>query len=858
MNSYAFLDQLDDLYCIINSAGQFIWMNTACGKRLHTSEDDFATVNFMDCIHPDDMPVDIRHQARFECRYRIGENAYGWVSWSVNYDTEHDYFVLHGRDLTDVKNLQAQVDGLSRQYTTTLETMSDAFFILDSDWRFTYVNQEAENLMLRTREELIGHNIWQIFPETKQLAFYEEYNRTMQTRIAQTFTEHYPPLGTWLDVTVYPYEDGLAVYFRNAIEREKSDYMLALSHQRIFEILESINDAFYALDNHWRFTYVNRRAEALWDKAREGLIGKSIWEVFPYLMDGVIYQEHMHVSQTRQPTRFETFSLIHNHWLELSIYPAESGLTVYLRDINTRKEHESALRESEAFAHATVNSISALVAILDTQGTIIATNLAWQQFAQHAGIDNHYNSVGINYLAVCDAAEGEDAEISHQVADGIRQVISREIPVFKAEYACPTPQEMRWFAMTANHFENYEEYIIIVHEDITELRIAQQAERDYTHKLNRRIEERTRQLNRIKEHVEAILNNTSDAIILVTDEGRIDQTNPAFNTMFKYEPDALFNRPLSIIFDPLCHDEMEQAINHTTQSKQTSRFEAQMLKQDGKIFDADVGLAAFVDRDTEETSLILSIRDITQRKLIEKELIKTLERERELSELKTGFVSVVSHEFRTPLAVILASAGLVQNYFDRITPESRTHHIQLIQDQVLHMRDLIDDVLSVTKAETGQLSIVPAQVDLIAFCKEVINHVQLTAADTHSIHLYSDDDRLSAHLDANLMRRVMMNLLSNAVKYSPKGGEVGVHVTHHDGQAVIRVVDSGIGIPKEDQERLFQTFQRASNVETIPGTGLGLMIAKQAVEAHGGSIHLTSEVGVGTTITISFPLQQTS
>jgi PAS domain S-box-containing protein len=345
----------------------------------------------------------------------------------------------------------------------------------------------------------------------------------------------------------------------------------------------------------------------------------------------------------------------------------------------------------------------------------------------------------------------------------------------------------------------------------------------------------------------------------VTDEGRIDQTNPAFNKIFDYEPDELFNQPVTRIFAEIDADEITHALHHALDTQDANkRIEAKMLRKDGTTFDADIAVGIFIDGNTQETSFVVSVRDITERKLAEQELLKTLEKERELNELKSRFVSVVSHEFRTPLAVILASSGLVQSYFDRLTPENRTHHLALIETQVKHLRDLIDDVLSITQAETVGLTFNPIQANLCELCRDVISTMQLTAKENHQIHFTTRGTCRNSLIDVNLMRRVMMNLLSNAIKYSPEGGDVNVDVTCGDDETIIRVKDSGIGIPLEDQARLFKTFQRARNVEAIKGTGLGLMIVKQSVESHGGEVMLESEIGKGTTVIIKLPLRQKS
>ncbi len=247
--------------------------------------------------------------------------------------------------------------------------------------------------------------------------------------------------------------------------------------------------------------------------------------------------------------------------------------------------------------------------------------------------------------------------------------------------------------------------------------------------------------------------------------------------------------------------------------------------------------------------------EIAERQRLEEELRNALIKEKELSELKSNIISVVSHEYRTPLATILSSSELLQHYSHKWTEEKKQLHFKRIQSSVHHLTQLISDVLLLNKAEAGKLDFNPAALNLVAFCRELVEELQLTLKTQHSISFLCLGSEMEASLDEKLLRQLITNLLSNAIKYSPEGGNIQFHLIYENESVTFRIQDRGIGIPIKDQAQLFDAFYRSSNVGTIAGTGLGLAIVKRCVDFHKGHIALESEVGVGTTFTVTLPLK---
>ena len=247
--------------------------------------------------------------------------------------------------------------------------------------------------------------------------------------------------------------------------------------------------------------------------------------------------------------------------------------------------------------------------------------------------------------------------------------------------------------------------------------------------------------------------------------------------------------------------------------------------------------------------------NIQERKRAEAEIRSVLAKEQELSELKSRFVSMASHEFRTPLSTILSSAELLERYSHKWSSEKKLTHFQRIQTAVKHMNEILNDVLFIGKAETGKLEIQPSPLDLVQFCQELAEDLQLCDRNQHPIQFESPLQCVLACVDEKLLRHILTNLLSNAMKYSPPGRSVSFLLSCQPGEARFQISDRGIGIPPGDQQHLFESFHRASNVGTISGTGLGLAIVKRCVDVYGGQIHLDSTVDIGTSFTVVLPVE---
>ena len=234
-------------------------------------------------------------------------------------------------------------------------------------------------------------------------------------------------------------------------------------------------------------------------------------------------------------------------------------------------------------------------------------------------------------------------------------------------------------------------------------------------------------------------------------------------------------------------------------------------------------------------------------------LTSAVNEEREQRILKSRIVSMFSHDFRNPLATILASSGLLKSYGDDLNPNVRQRALERIEGSVRRLMQMLDDMLVLAEMESGQFKFTPQQIDINALIASIVEEFQFTYQESHTLVFESTVMREVA-VDPQLIRQMIANLLSNAIKYSPSGSTIHIVLQQQQGNLVLQIQDAGIGIPISDQQRLFEVFHRASNVGKIRGTGLGLAIVKQAIDLHGGSIAIDSQVNQGTQISVSLPI----
>ncbi|MEO9484312.1 MAG: PAS domain-containing sensor histidine kinase [Ekhidna sp.] len=280
----------------------------------------------------------------------------------------------------------------------------------------------------------------------------------------------------------------------------------------------------------------------------------------------------------------------------------------------------------------------------------------------------------------------------------------------------------------------------------------------------------------------------------------------------------------------------------------TSELERKVKDRTSELEHLNLGLESQIqERKLAEDALKESLTDLKQ---AEREILKSLEKEKELGELKSRFVSMASHEFRTPLTTVLSSANLIAKYTESDQQKAREKHIERIRKSVQNLTSILNDFLSLEKLESGSQSVENLEINPRELIDDLIDEMGHNLKNNQEIKV--EGKASTIHTDPHILRNILINLLSNAIKYSADGTFITVVLNSKDGLC-IQVKDQGIGIPKEEQKRLFQRFFRAGNATNIQGTGLGLNIVQKYVQLINGEIFFESEEGKGSTFTLKLP-----
>ncbi len=323
----------------------------------------------------------------------------------------------------------------------------------------------------------------------------------------------------------------------------------------------------------------------------------------------------------------------------------------------------------------------------------------------------------------------------------------------------------------------------------------------------------------------------------------------------------LIGKPLAVFVTeanrPTFHTQLNRLTNLSSPDFHTillyRDWELSLQPRQREPFPADISISAILNPQSQIVGLRWLIRDMSYRQQVES-LRQQLEAEKEFSELKSRFIQTVSHEFRTPLNMIYVSAQLLARSHDSLSEDKCNQLLNRTDKAVRRITKILDDVLIFSKASADKLELNPTLLDIEQFCQTIVEDYQVIAGSSKTIQFNSQGTNHSVCLDEKLLYQILGNLLSNAINYSQPDSSIELALTHQGDNIRFQIKDQGMGIPREDLSRLFEPFHRAKNVKNIPGTGLGLSIVKKAVELHGGTIRVESEVGVGTTFIVILPL----
>jgi two-component system sensor kinase FixL len=386
----------------------------------------------------------------------------------------------------------------------------------------------------------------------------------------------------------------------------------------------------------------------------------------------------------------------------------------------------------------------------------------------------------------------------------------------------------------------------------------------------------------------AIIENAIDGIITINERGIIESINPAACKLFDYIPEEVIGKNVSTLMPPPDKEQHDEYLHRYQQTGHAHIIgigrDVVGLKKDGTRFPFRLGIsevqflgrkiyAGFIhdishQREAEErlkeyaTHLEELVEERTQDlkatvealQMAKEEVSFSLEKEKELGLLKSRFVSIASHEFRTPLTSVQLSVSLIEKYAEPFNNLNIAKHVHKIKSAVGNLTSILNDFLSLEKLESGKQEAAYHDFDLVVFSEAIAEEMQVLAKQNQNIIYQHTGTKSVIRLDQNLLRNCIVNLVNNAIKYSGENSFIGFTTEINQHECIITVSDNGIGIPEADQKHLFEAFFRAHNTGTIPGTGLGLNIVARYTNLMNGKIDFKSEVNQGTLFTITFPM----
>lgn len=349
--------------------------------------------------------------------------------------------------------------------------------------------------------------------------------------------------------------------------------------------------------------------------------------------------------------------------------------------------------------------------------------------------------------------------------------------------------------------------------------------------------------------LENFFNISLELLCIANTEGYFVKMSREWEHVLGYTTDELQSRPMIEFIHPDDVEATQQMLSKVTYQEPVLFFiNRYRTKQ---------GLYRYLEWNSMPAGnrVYAAARDITDRIHLQQSLEQSVKKEKELNDLKSRFVSMASHEFRTPLTSILMSTENLRSYWHRMNAQQIDAKLANIHSQISHLTSIVSNVMQLSRIQEGKLLPVMKEIRLVELCRKVITSFQIDESHQQHIHFSTTIEELNIVADEVMMRQVLTNLISNALKYSQPNPQVIVRVSTNGTLAEITVSDNGIGIPEMDRKRVFQPFFRASNAKGIEGNGLGLNIVKETIQLHGGQIRLESIPQKGTTFYVELPIK---
>lgn len=789
-----------------------------------------------------------------------GERVYQELSLTALSDGGYVCIV---RDISDRKQAEASL----RLAQFSLDRVSDAVYLVKPNAQFLYVNEAACRSLGYSQQELLNLTMFDVYPAYTPELWTEHWQTLKQQgwRRAESINRMKDgrefPVEMSSNYLQFNGKEFKCVIVRDISARKAAEVALQKSEQKFRSLVANVPGVIYRYlpDERWTVVFISDEIEKITGYPAAEFINNRVRSLIDCCHPNdwlMVQQVTERALAQRQPFVLEYRMINRNGGIRWVYQKGQGvwnkdGFLLYLDgaifDVSDRKQAEAQilrlnkslqqqaldletanqeLGTTQEFLSTVLDAASDPIFVKDEQHRWVLLN---QKFCDFVGYSRE------DLLDKCDydIFSPEQAQVFWEKDN---QLLTTGATQEDEEYITDANGQVRYISTKNSRFIDSfnNRYIVGIIRDMTARKQAEEA------------------LRESDERLQAILDNAQTAIYLKDIQGRYILVNQKFQT--------LFHLPLEEILGQTDYDLLPPELAYVSQtndrkvleSKTSMAFEEFTLQDNTLHTYLSVKFPLF-DREGVPYAVGGISTDITARKQAEAEVLRALEREKELSELKSRFISTASHEFRTPLTTILGSTELLEYSSHRWTDEKKQKHYSQIRAAVQHMTQLLDDVLTISKSEAGKLPFHPVVLNLEAFCHRLVDEMHSMTRNHHTIQFTCSGTVLTAEADEKLLRQILQNLLSNAIKYSPANSLIVFNLTCTDETAIFQIRDQGIGIPQADLQHLFESFHRANNVGTIAGTGLGLAIVKRAVELHSGDIMVESELGAGTQFTVKIP-----
>ena len=746
-------------------------------------------------------------------------------------------------DITDRKKAEEALQESEEHIVTLLNSTAEAIYGIDVDGNCTFCNKSCLELLGYERpEELLGKNMhWQIHGKHADGTCFP----VEECRIFKAFikgeSSHVDDEVLWrADGTVFPAEYWSYPQRRNGVVVGAVVTFLDITERKRVE--DALHESQLFLEETQRIARLagwkaNPRTDYL------ELTG-GVYEILeappgkqPGLAEGLKFYLPEYIptlrdSITRCLDTGERFAVEcqgttgtgKRIWTEVrGLAPMVKGGRAYVmgtfQDITARKQAEAALRESETNFRTFFESMTDLIFVGTPAGRILFTNAAVIRTLGYRAEE----------LATMQILEAHPEDRRKEAAEIFGAMLRGEQNRCPLPLACKdgslVPVETRiWLGQW-----NGAECIFGIAKNLSiEVEAQQRFERLFR-------------------------SNPALLALSTLPERRFFDVNDAFLRTLGYSRSEVLGRTSTELGLFVYPEQQGLVAEQLEKEGRVSDFEMQVRRKDGAMLAGHFSGEVIISQGRQ--FLLTVMVDITERKRAEGELLRTLAAERELSALKSTFVSMVSHEFRTPLGAILGAAEMLEDYYDRLSAEKRANYFQMIRQEIRRLTGMLQDVLLQGQLDAGRVQFKPRPAEVVGLCREVLARVQGAFPKHPPIHFEADAPAVRALVDESLLERVLSNLLINGLKYSPALTPVRFSVRRAGPEWEFKVQDQGIGIPAADQAVLFSAFRRGGNVGAIKGSGVGLYIVKKCAELHGGRVELQSQVGQGSTFSLYIPWQ---